>query len=230
VRLRRTAVGGICLLAAGGAASTLATAAPARERAAVVVPIQMTLVYTETDHGQPNPDNSIGGIVGRGTFTLALHPTSGPVPVLRAPAKKKPKAKAKGKNARKAKPKPVTLALASVATGHYVTRYDIAADGGYHGILVATFGSSRLGSLCLAGSVAFGSYVPGDPFPPSTITLTSVGGTGLGALLRAALSLQPTAISGLDTQQVDGAGTMTASLSTSKPLTGDCLAVAQLGH
>ena len=190
----------------------------------VVLPVTLTLTYTETDHGQSSTDGSTTGIVGHGSFSLTT--TTKPEPVLHAPAKPQPKGKKKPKHP----VKPPTLPLTSVtAGGSYITRYDVSADGNYQGTLVAAFTNKALGMLCLTGVTVVGSYVPGTPFPPSTTTLTSVGGTGLARLVRLTLQAKLTQITGLDTQQLTLTGSTTASLTNAaKPFNADCKAVAQL--
>ena len=112
--------------------------------------------------------------------------------------------------------------------GTYVAKYDVDAKNDYKGIVVATFSSPGLGSLCLAAALDHGAFKPGGSFIPATGTVTITGGTGQAAKLRGGASYTQTDVTGSAIETLLGKGLLNLRTSTPRAMSSPCKAVQKI--
>ena len=122
--------------------------------------------------------------------------------------------------------------LTAVAKGGtYVTRYDVAADGEYKGLLVIKFASSGVGTLCLTFDTRYGKFTPGKDYVPSTSTFRTLGGTGSMARIHAAGKVTQGEVTGSALEQILAHGTASSiSVGHATAPSSACVAVAKLAR
>lgn len=115
--------------------------------------------------------------------------------------------------------------------GSYVTRYDIAANGEYKGLLVITFASRGVGSLCLSFDTRYGKFTPGKDYVPSASTFRSVGGTGSIARVHVAGQVTQGEVTGSAIEQILAHGSI-SSVTVGAATAPDtaCAAVSKLAR
>jgi hypothetical protein len=123
--------------------------------------------------------------------------------------------------------------ISAVANGgSYVVRYDIDAQGNHDGIVVITFKSPSLGSICIGFTASYGAFQPGktDDAPASS-KFATVGGTGKMARVHASGRYDQGEVSGSAIERILAHGSVT-SLTTiaPKPASKACTAVAKLAR
>ena len=200
---------GVCLVA-----SLLVVAAPAAKPLAVRIlenaaarTVRGGMSYDETNPGMAAGDATLG-VAGRGTFSAKL----------RFPAV------VVGRIVQVVTDVPVN---AMAKGGSYVTRYDIDAAGTYHGVVVATFKSSGLGSICLRYTVTHGKFDSKLHFFPTTGTFATVGGTGQSARVRLAGTVKMSDVTGAAVEQFLGSSGLEATSGAAKAPSAACLAATK---
>jgi hypothetical protein len=168
-----------------------------------------TATYTETNPGKDKGQTTLG-VVGHGVFTTKVTPTaSAAAAVLGA-----------------VKGIPLNDLLDG---GSYVTRYDIDAKNGDHGLFVATF-RHGLGSICGKFDLARGKFGAGMSFIPTTGSMSSVGGIGKLAALHGAAVFKQTNVTGSNTEKLFENGQLkSVATGSPTPMSSACKAVAKLG-
>jgi hypothetical protein len=201
---------GVCLVA-----SLLVVAAPAAEPFAIRVlenaaarTVRGGMSYDETNPGKAAGGATLG-VAGRGTFSAKL----------RLPAV------VVGRIVQIVTDVPID---AMAKGGSYVTRYDIDAKGNYHGVVVATFKSSGLGSICLKYTVTHGKFDSKLHFFPTTGTFATVGGTGQSARVRLAGTVKMSNVTGADVEQFLGSSGLKATSGAAKAPSAACVAATKL--
>ena len=164
--------------------------------------------YKETNAGKTAGGATLG-VVGRGTFSAKL----------RFPAV------VVGRVVQLATDVPVN---AMAKGGSYVTKYDIDAAGAYHGLVVATFKSSALGSICLKYTVNHGKFDSKLHFFPTAGTFATVGGTSQSARVRLVGTVRMSNVTGAAVEQFLGSSGLNASSGAPAAPSKACLAVAKL--
>ncbi len=171
--------------------------------------VSSSVTYQETNHGKAQ-GNVTAGVVGHGTFSTKLTPSASVAASLLSAVKSIP---VKG----------------LLAGGSYVVRFDIEANGGYRGLLVARFAAHGLGSVCLSFSIVHGKFVPGSSFVPASGEMMAVGGTGAAAALHGSARFNQKNVVGSATETFLESGKLKSiSTGTKVPLNRACQAVAKL--
>lgn len=199
------------------AVAVLAVAAPALGRVAqagllraVARGVSGSVTYRETAHGRDVGQSTLG-VVGRGTISGKLSLDAKLAATFIGAVR--------------------GLPLTAVARGgSYVYRYDIEPNGDHKGLVVISFASSGLGSLCATLDVAYGKFSPGaSDFVPSTSTFTTIGGEGRIATVHASARVTQGEVTGAAIEKILGSGPVVSlSAGKSAPMTKDCAAVAKL--
>ncbi len=167
------------------------------------------MTYAETSGGTEQGDLLLG-VTGKGTFSGSVRGVAVAAVYVAGKVTGVPyKALAKG--------------------GKYVARYDIDAKNDYKGIVVATFSSPGIGSLCFTASLDHGVFKPGSRFIPATGTVAITGGTGQAAKLRGGATYTQTDVNGSPTETLLGKGLLNMKMSTPRPMSAACKAVQKIG-
>jgi hypothetical protein len=181
-----------------------APAAPARQDAAR--PWAGSMTWTETNPGREQGD-ALLGVAGNGTFAAKL--TGRQLAVVRLVGKLR------------------GVPLDALAKGGtYRARFDVDAQNDSTGLVVATFKTPGIGSLCLGFAVDHGAYA-GQGFLPAKGTVRTIGGTGRAATFRLGGRFDQKDLKDDALLTFLGAGSVDATVGPAKAPSAACKALAK---
>jgi hypothetical protein len=111
--------------------------------------------------------------------------------------------------------------------GSYKEQWNSLADGNDQGIIVATFKTHGLGSVCISYLTKHGHFVVGDSFVPASGSFTFVGGTGAAAKWRGSATYKQNNVSGDSTERFGVTGSDHPSTGAAKGMSATCRSVAK---
>jgi hypothetical protein len=207
-RILPFAIATVCLLVVIGPA--LAHTVQARLLSIVEHGISGSVSFKTTNNGRTVGKTTIG-VVGQGTISGKLSLDARLAATLLGAVKGVP--------------------LTGLASGgSYVVSYDIDAKGDHKGIVVVSFKSPGVGSLCLNFTVTYGKFVPGKTdYVPSTATFNTVGGVGTIAKVHASGRVTQGEVTGNTIEQILAHGSL-VSITTgpATPFSTQCARVSKL--
>jgi hypothetical protein len=205
------AVAALIVFAAGGSAAPEAhsrTAVAPRAHTAGSGGFSASVSYIQTNAGKAQGKATVG-IQGHGTFSAKLRGGAAFDAAVIGLATGVPLNKiAKG--------------------GSYKQKWNSLANGNDQGIIVATFKTHGLGSVCISYLTKHGHFVVGDSFVPASGSFTFVGGTGAAAKWRGSATYKQNNVSGDSTERFGVTGSDHPSTGAAKGMSAACKGVAKL--
>jgi hypothetical protein len=117
-----------------------------------------------------------------------------------------------------------------VKGGSYKQQWSLLGNNDDQGIIVASFKTHGLGTVCISYLTKHGHFVLGDSFVPASGSFKFVGGTGAAAKWRVSATYKQTNVSGNTAERFSLTGSEHTSTGRAKGMSAACKRVAKIAH